>query len=76
MIHQDPLKTATLADAEKYIYIAQCPCGHKQEVDLVKLRDVLGSDFKIRNIRVRLKCQCGRKDSIISFNCRDCGFVQ
>lgn len=78
MIPQDPIKTATLADAEKYVYKAECSrCHHNQEIDLAALRISLGPDFKIDNIRERLRCsECGQTDSIVSFYLKDWSFAK
>jgi hypothetical protein len=55
----------TIASAEKYIYRAQCQsCRRAINIDLVKLRDTLGADYLIDNIRSRLVCTCGAREPI------------
>lgn len=61
-----PLTTATLADAEKYVYSAECTkCKYKAVVDLKAIRDKLGADFPLGEVRPHLKCsRCQAKEVI------------
>lgn len=68
----DPLLISTLDDAEKYVYRAQCKkCKRAKNIDLMKLRNRLGNDFPVRDLRTRLVCECGHKGHIVTYVLRD-----
>jgi hypothetical protein len=65
------MKTAeqlTLAEAvELIVYGASCDrCHETRRVDLAKLRDRLGPQFPVCDIRLRLRCsKCGTRKVIV-----------
>lgn len=64
----DPLLVLTLKEAaEGYLYHATCTsCRRHIKVDLKALAAQLGESYPVRDIRRRLKCECGAKNPIIS----------
>jgi len=61
------LETDTLAHVDDtYYYGAYCrKCGHHARLSLVKLRQHLGDNFRLAEIRHRLKCEkCGDRNQI------------
>lgn len=70
MVKYPKLEDALLKDVDQtYYYGASCgPCGHASRLDLNKLRAYLGPDFKLKDVRPRLKCEkCGNRQVIISY---------
>lgn len=65
------LETACLAHVdENYYYGAYCrKCKHHARLSLIKLRERLGGDFPVRDIRNKLRCdQCGdRRQIVVTF---------
>jgi hypothetical protein len=64
------LDTARLCDVgADYYYAASCrACRHHSRLCLVKLREHLGGDFPLVDLRWRLRCgRCGAKRCIITF---------
>ena len=64
------LETGKLADVdETYHYGAYCrACKHHARLDLLKLRDHLGPDFPLVDIRKRLRCgRCRSRQVTIAF---------
>jgi hypothetical protein len=64
-----PADDLTLQEAiEKIFYGAECRrCKEVRHVKLVRLVPVLGLNFKVRDIRRRLKCsKCGNKEIIVT----------
>lgn len=58
----------TLAQAvERLAYCVSChQCGHKARIDLQKLIERLGPQYRIGEIRSRLRCsKCGAGEQII-----------
>ena len=58
----------TLAEAVDQIeYGASCDrCHETRRIDLVRLRDQLGSQFLVGDIRRRLRCsKCGKRNVIV-----------
>lgn len=64
----DPLLTATLADAERYVYDAECTkCKRVVRIDLVALRKVLGQNYPLRDLRKVLRCdKCCERYPVIT----------
>ena len=64
------LDTARLRDVgADYYYAASCRvCRHHARLCLVKLREYLGDDFPLIDLRKRLSCgRCGAKSCIVTF---------
>jgi hypothetical protein len=64
------LETATLKDVnDDYYYGCHCTsCLHAARLSLSKLRVLLGDDFPLAKIRLRLKCQiCSSRKVTITF---------
>jgi hypothetical protein len=64
------LETATLAHVDdSYYYGAYCRmCKHHARVSLVRLRAELGDDFRLINVKERLRCErCRSKAVTITF---------
>lgn len=66
----DPLLTATLADADKYVLGAFCQQCRKptREIDLRALRDDprYGPALPLHQIRERLRCGCGARGPVVT----------
>jgi hypothetical protein len=64
------LETDTLAHVdERYYFGCYCRmCKHAARLNLVKLRNHLGSEFRLRDIRARLRCdRCNSRAITITF---------
>jgi hypothetical protein len=64
------LETATLAHVDdRYYYGAYCRmCKHSARLSLVKLRANLGDNFRVSEIRERLRCErCKSRAVVITF---------
>jgi hypothetical protein len=61
------LEAAALAHVDdSYYFGAYCgKCKHSARLSLVKLRASLGDDFRLRDLRVRLRCRRCRSGHII-----------
>jgi hypothetical protein len=63
MFHELTIKEAI----NTYRVSAECrKCRHKREIDLRRLSEELGEEFRLEGLRERLKCQCGEKGPILS----------
>ena len=72
------LETATLAHVDdSYYYGAHCrKCKHGARLSLVKLRAALGDDFRLIDLRERLRCErCQSRQVVVTFLAPDqrCG---
>jgi hypothetical protein len=64
------LETAALAHVDDdYYYGAFCgKCKHTARLSLVKLRDRLGDDFPLKDVRSRLRCRrCRSRHIVVTF---------
>jgi hypothetical protein len=64
------LETAALAHVDdSYYYGAYCgKCRHAARLSLVKLRERLGDDFPLKDVRPRLRCRrCGSRHIVVTF---------
>jgi hypothetical protein len=69
------MSSVTLANArlkdvdDSYYFAAECKkCRHASRLKLSALREHLGAEFKLADIRTRLRCElCGHRDAVISF---------
>jgi hypothetical protein len=64
------LETGKLKDIdERYYYGATCSkCQHRARLSIRKLKDHLGEEFLIDDIRKRLRCErCGNRQCVIAF---------
>jgi hypothetical protein len=64
------LETATLAHVDdSYFYGAYCrKCKHSARLALEKLRKHLGDNFRVRDLKDRLRCErCSSRQIVITF---------
>jgi hypothetical protein len=69
-VHYLSYETAKLGEiTDEYYFAAQCSvCKHRRRFKISTLRDALGTNFEVRRIRPRLRCnRCGSKQIIVSF---------
>jgi hypothetical protein len=64
------LETDTLAHVDDNYYHGAycCKCKHSARLSLVKLRARLGDNFRLKDVRPRLRCQrCQSRQIVIAF---------
>jgi hypothetical protein len=69
-VQYPPYETARLGEiTNEYYFAAQCrDCRHGRRLDIMKLRERLGADFPVVQIRKRLRCErCDSRQIIVSF---------
>ena len=62
--------SATLADVDdSYYYAVDCrSCLRNARISLLRLRGLLGDDFRVIQVKTRLKCStCGSKQFTVTF---------